>query len=742
MASPDSKYAAMIGRRVVELDRAGDREGAVGLCRALVDRFGTGHADPAVRVEVARAFRNEGVGLHQLGRPEQALGVLTELVDTYAADGEQSVRHIAAEGAWAAVVISHATSGSGRAFEISEEFLPLLLEVSRVGLPEQVFLIAHLRLAKLAERGRLVEALAAADEFLELAAANPSPVVAEKLKSVAKLRKSAAKLAKHMAKGEAKSGQLVSMQLLLEQTVDSWVCKPAGPGPAEAELAFMRSCAALHTRLCELAPHLAHDVDAVGMLQGIAVREIRPRVGSRMPSASEAATPGLSIGTAEAIAAARLAAAGNAHDVMVATSIMSHGLDGAPWDHIPGTPGLWWVLPAICSALSPEKHFSRESFDRVPPTRYWYYGNEGTLWFRLGYEIWSLVPGRTDDERRRFWQSIYPDYESWALAHEFDPDNPDPARSSTFDESITNRALQAAQHALGKRPGRDPEWENLLMDGLVRDARSDGHDSRETLQAAHLYYWASQESHLLLDAHEDLDAVVREHPWIAQWYPAALEDPGSCSDPIWPPDKAVLVRELDERLSRAETGKAWAEAQTSWRQEGAFNVESGSAVVTASTDYVRCDCWDNARLTTRGPCELCGRPAGSLVATSAGGGDGIYPVRWIADDQGVRHGAIAYFGSGLMQRRGRDLAPAKLVDVATPWHCGVIENTGELSFCDANTGTDQPNMVVSVALPPGAYHVVVWEGDNELFQALAAYDEAAMAALRDLVGDVGPKVWD
>ena len=743
MASPDSKYAAMIGQRVVELDQAGDREAAVGLCRALVNRFGTGHPDPAVRVEIARALRNEGVGLHQLGRSEQALVVLTELVHTYAADGEQSVRHVAAEGARAAVVIGHVTSGSGRAFEISEKFLPLLLSVPPSPLTEWVMFVAHFRLTALAEQGRATEAVAAADEIAALAGDNPSPALSEKLESVVKLRKSMAKLAKHMAEGEAKYGPLVSMQSLLEQTVDSWVCVPTGPGPVEAEIAFMRSCAALYTRLCELAPDLANNVDAVGMLHGIAVREIRPRVGSRMPSAREAATPGLSIGAAEAIAAAHLAAAGDAHDVMVATSIMCHGLDGAPWDHTAGSPGPWWVLPAICSALSPDEQFSREAFERVPPTRYWYYGTEGTLWFRLAHEIRCLVPLLTADARSRLWRSVHSEYESWVQAHEFDPDDPDSARSSTFDESITNRALEAAEHALGMGPGRDPDWEDLLMDGLVSDARSDRHGSRETLQAAHLYYWASQDSHLLLDAsHDDLDAVLREHPWIAQWYPAALEEPGSTSDPIWPPDKAVLVRELDERLSRAETGKAWACAQTFWRSEDVFNVESGSAVVTTSTDYVRCDCWDHARLTTRGPCELCGRPAQSLVATYTGGGDGSYPVRWIADDQGVRHGAIAYFGSRLTQRRGGGLAPAKLADLATPWHCGVIDNPGELSFCDANTGTDQPNRVVSVVLPPGGYHVVVWEGDDEEFHALAVYDDVTMAALRVLVGEVGPKVWE
>ena len=533
---------------------------------------------------------------------------------------------------------------------------------------------------------------------------------------------------------------LVTVRDTLITRVAEWQFPPATHGPVDSEIAFIRSCARLHAWLFTAYPDLAEDADALEMLQGLAVDILRPRVGSRMRTAREGMMPGLSLGTAEAVAAARLAADGLARDVMVATSIMSQGIECAPWDHIPGVPAHLWVLPAICSALSPDEFFSEEALaGEPPPASYWFNGEKGTLWFRLAYEIRALRPGISDAEREQFRAWAYENWLAWAEAHEFGEDFPDPLRSSTFDVSFTDRASDFAAHARGIKLGRS----GLLPEAWVRRARAaDGYDDRQALQAAHLYYWAAAESHLLLDATDDLDAVLREHPWISQWYPEALEDPANDPEPIWPPDKEVLVKELDRRLATLDRTRPWASVQSAWTGEGTFNVESGFMVLTNDTNYPKCDCWERAILATGPACGRCGRPARSRVATKAGDGDGFFPVYGLTDDSGSLHGALAMFDIGSVTLgAGKPFSPSDLLDHFRPLYCGTIENHGSLSFCEATTATDNGNDIVTVALPPGPYHVIAWEDDDDI-EALAAYDQNVMDELTALVGEIGPKVWD
>jgi len=537
--------------------------------------------------------------------------------------------------------------------------------------------------------------------------------------------------------------ELLTVREALTAGIDDWLAPPTAPGPVEAEIAFMRSCAGLYARLCALHPDLAEEEDALEMLQGLAVEILRPRVGSQMPTAQEGTTRGFSLGAAEAVAAARLAAAGLARDVLVATSIMSQGIECATWDHVRGVPPHLWVLPAVCSAVSPDEFFSEEALaDEPPPASYWFNGQKGTLWFRLAYEIRALRPGISDDEREHFRDWAYEPWLVWTSeTHEFDPDNPDPWQSSTFDVSFCDSAYELAARARGVKLGEFAASPQAAV-RFSRAADDHGHFYRQTLQAAHLYYWAASESHLLLAASDDLDAVLREHPWIAQWYPEALEDPLNDPDPIWPPDKEVLARELDRRLVGLDRTRRWAEVQSVWTAEDVFNVESGFAVVTNSTSFAQCSCWSDAILTTSTECEGCGRPAGTFVTTGAGAGDGYYPVYRLSDRDGDPHGALAVFDIGMVTiGAGRPFSPDSLVDCSTPVHCGTIENHGSLSFCNAVHGTDNENTIVSVALPPGPHHVIAWEGDD-IIEALAVYDESAMAELTALVGEVGPKVWE
>lgn len=533
--------------------------------------------------------------------------------------------------------------------------------------------------------------------------------------------------------------ELSTVRDSLVARIDRWLRPVERPGPVEAEIAFMRSCAALHEQLRVLYPDLAEDSDALKMLQGICVETVRCRTGSLMPTAGEGATPGLSIGTAEAVAAARLAVAGQARDVLVTTSIMSQGLDCPPGEHLRGVPAHLWVLPAVCSALSPNECFSEEALDNEPPpTSYSCYGEDGTLRFRLGYEVRVLSPNLSDDEREQFRATAYEDWVCWAEAHGFDPDDGDPTHTSTFEVMFTENAFGIAANACGLDLPAGFVWS---PDGCVRRAREGMGNGKEILQAAHLYFWAATESHLLLAADDDLDAVLREHPWISQWYPEALEDPESNSDPIWPPDKGVLREELDTRLELSGLSGPWTRAQSVWTWQEHFNVESGFAVVTNNTSFRQCSCWDEALMAASIACGSCGRPAGNRVATRAGAGDGNYPVYRLAGSDASPHGAMAVFDIGMLMGGGGPFSPSGLVDRSTPVYCGTIENFDRLSFCEASTGTDHENSIVSVALPVGAYHVVVWEGEDH-YQALAAYDDHTMATLTDVVGKVGTTVWD
>ena len=535
------------------------------------------------------------------------------------------------------------------------------------------------------------------------------------------------------------SDELSTVRDGLVARMDRWLHPAERSGPVEAEIAFMRSCAALYEQLRALYPDLAEDPDALKMLQGICVDTVRARTGSRMPTADEGATPGLSIGTAEAVAAARLAVAGQARDVLVTTSIMSQGLECPPWEHLRGVPTHQWILPAVCSALSPNECFSEEALDNEPPpATYWCYGEKGTLRFRLGYEVRALSPNLSDDEREQFTVSAYEAWVSWAEARGYDPDDGDPTHASTFEVMFTEYAFGNAAHARGIDLPRGFEWS---PDSQVRQAREGMGNGREILQAAHLYFWAATESHLLLAAEDDLDAVLRVHPWISQWYPEALRQPERNSDPIWPPDKSVLRHELDARLGRFDRSKPWASAQAAWTWLEDFNVESGFAVVTNNTNFKQCGCWDGALMATSIACDHCGRPAKNRVATRAGAGDGNYPVCRLTGTDANPHGAIAVFDIGMLMGGGGPFSPGSLVDRSTPVYCGTIENSDRLTFCEASTGTDQRNTVVSVALPTGTYHVVVWEGED-YYQALAAYDDHTMATLTDVVGKVGSKVWD
>ncbi len=345
---------------------------------------------------------------------------------------------------------------------------------------------------------------------------------------------------------------LAAVRERLTSSIDEWLIPAGDGGPVDSEIAFIRSCAALYSRMCATDPDLATDEDALTMLQSIAVEILRPRVGSRMRTASEGAVHDLSLGTAEAVAAARLAAAGRVRDVLVTTSIMSQGIECTPWDHIRGVPAYLWVLPAICSAVSPDEFFSEDALaDEPPPASYWFSGEKGTLWFRLAYEIRALRPGISDEQRKQFRAWAYENWVLWAEAHEFSDDFPDPLRSSTFDISFTERAYELAAHVRGIKLGEFAASAEATV-RYARVADDLGQMHRQTLQAAHLYYWAATESHLLLDTSDDLDAVLREHPWVAQWYPEALEDPANDPDPIWPPDKEVLVQELDRRVASSD----------------------------------------------------------------------------------------------------------------------------------------------------------------------------------------------
>lgn len=747
VASDAIRKAAALGDRMVEIGEAGRLEEAIALCDEMATRFGTHSQDSRIRYQIAHALRNKVRCLNRLERTDEAAKLCGEIASAYAGDENEAIREIAATTASWAAVAAYQREDLDETISICEEYVADLIDDASQAVREQAILMLGVKASTLAELGRAAEALTAIDDFLEHATNNPTPMVQERIEDAQQLRASLADYEGFASSLSDRFGPLAPLRVALLASKNAWLCLPEGAGPVEAEMAFMHSCTALYDHLSVTHPDMATGSQALAMLQEIADETIREATGSRMPAAMGSASGPFSNGVAEAIAAARLAAAGSAREVLVATSIMSQGLDCEwPWTHQPGTPGHLWLLPAISSVLSPDDQFEPDVVGvGVPPC---FYSGGMAVLVQLDPEFRALRPGVSDADRSEFFE--------WAAGAKSDLLYDDGLKTHfcLHDVDTTIQLVTDVAAALGIDPdcvaGLGPTLDKRLAN--LREG-GDDLDDQAAVEAAHLMYWAASESHQLLLAGDDLESVARDHPWVIDWYPAGM--PWGA----WPPDRAVLLHHLQGSTPHSPSAagalptswanlqspaaKVWQDAQSEWTCEGRFNVESGAATVATSLSYPSCGCFDSGDDGHSQPdCEICGRPAGNRFGVGSGAGDGFYPVyRLVNEQDDTPHGAIAVFDeteAGHLDTGVR--GPSELLEHSEPVWLGTVKSEGSLSFSEAYTGTDSDNAVVTVPLPEGTFHVVAWMGDVTAYgtswgsraQALAVYDEPTMASLAAL----------
>lgn len=402
----DLEKAAKLGQRVVELTEAGDSEAVVVLCDKMVAKFGTSHSKVKMRRQIARALAYKALSLAKLGRLNEAIAASDELVAIFGGDRDDLIRVFTGNIALLTVSQAKERQDNHLALQLCERYIAVLVSGSESPLTPDVVHLVGLRAGLLIELNRYAEARIAIDQFVSLADANPTPAVDELLEDARHLRDSLAEADEFLSVVDAPHGvdESVAKAALLD-TLESWLVAPEGAGPVDAEIAFMRSCAALYRELCVRFPHLASDEDALSMLQSIAATTVRPAVGSQMARTSWPVNRGLSLGVAEAMAAARLAVAGEALDVLITTSIMSQGAASHYlWQPLWGVPTYLWVLPAICSALAPLDQFAGDALaERVPQCRH---HTGGDRWYAehisLDCGVRATSAGLDDREREIF----------------------------------------------------------------------------------------------------------------------------------------------------------------------------------------------------------------------------------------------------------------------------------------------------------------------------------------------------
>lgn len=561
MPKTDLEKAAKLGQRIVKLNKAGDSEAAVALCDKLLARFGTKHSQVDMRRQIARALAYKALSLAKLGRLDEAVEASDQLVMTFGGDHDGALDLFT--GTIATLMVSQAIEldDNHLALQLCERYVPVLVEGSAASLPPDIVKLVGLQASLLGDLERLDEARSTIDQFLALAEVNPDPALDEHIENARELRDSLTEAAELLLAIDSPHGsdESVAKAALLD-TVESWLSVPDGPGPVDSEIAFMRSCAAMYDQLRSTNAELADDPDALVMLQKIATKTLRARTGSRMAATEEGDVPGLSDGVAEAIAAARLAALGQARVVLVTTSIMSQGLDcsGPSWTRQPNQPGHLWLLPAICSALSPDEQFELDPNGSDVPLCSFRYDDQGSCMVQLDPEFRALRPGVSDADRGEFFD--------WAAGEKagllYEDDRYAFPHFCLRDVDTTIELVPEVAAALGINPDsvtvlrpKVPLEQRLtnLRSGVRPESSwfaDTDEDDQAAVEFAHLLYWVAGEAHLLLDADEDLTRIAHDHPWVIDWYPSTMPRA------VWPPDRDLLRTAIRECADGKEAARA------------------------------------------------------------------------------------------------------------------------------------------------------------------------------------------
>ena len=148
--------------------------------------------------------------------------------------------------------------------------------------------------------------------------------------------------------------------------------------------------------------------------------------------------------------------------------------------------------------------------------------------------------------------------------------------------------------------------------------------------------------------------------------------------------------------------RPWWGLQADWELRGNFNVEGGSASF-ATQIFQDEDERDDG--------------SANFVETMSGGGDGVYPVFRLLDEQGHRTGAIAMFEERwAVGSENHTVKPADLVDGAMPVLAGFLDVTDIVYVSDSYACTGDSNAIVDIELPAGRYHVIAWLAEMDILK--------------------------
>lgn len=269
-------------------------------------------------------------------------------------------------------------------------------------------------------------------------------------------------------------------------------------------LGLMRSCGNLFRFVRSEFPSLELTPACVSMLQEFA-QDLESETYAFGVAPEEIATYTWDGDVDICRAAAVLAAAGWAQDILVTCSLFAHGQSG--FTSVEGRSYLdafWELLPGIAAALSPMSVFDAGAFD-VPP--YYLRGHSRAWTPPLRVTVRSLVPDMTGAQRAEFLEAhLPPTIEEWE-----------------------HNALFATALALGIDASGDEFWEVYPFSDVLTGARAGDEESIQELGFAYYLYWTASESHLLLDNGQERKSP-RDLPWLKDWRPDAMIMSG-----IWPP---------------------------------------------------------------------------------------------------------------------------------------------------------------------------------------------------------------
>lgn len=196
---------------------------------------------------------------------------------------------------------------------------------------------------------------------------------------------------------------------------------------------------------------------------------------------------------------------------------MSHGYDYYGGAGQPLLYGYTKLLPAIVSALCPSTLWAAGMLD-IPPC---YDSDKYSIPVELNSMVHALRPNVPAEARREFISRK----EAF-----FEPGTP-PVEDAWCTMGIVASALGIDPTDLDP----DGDCQGFNFQDVVASAEEGDEDSLGIASFASLLYWTASESHQLVNAGEDPEAIAFAYPWTQNWYPYQLAEAAQ-----WPPNKDAL----------------------------------------------------------------------------------------------------------------------------------------------------------------------------------------------------------